>query len=409
MQGTAGRDTKDPPSGHPLHGLVSWTVDWVTGECVVHGTDRAEQSIVPVSSQSERSILRSTFHVARSALEITLAGGSTAWVEIGRTRDKVDRPVVYLDQLHWVTLAQFEAGSARLSAAERPAAQRLTELALAGEIILPLSSAHLVETARRGGDSRVDLATTMVRLSQGWQMRSPLALRRIEMPSLLSSTQELDADCVRSWLFTLEPDAVWGPGVMKSAQPDLDLGPEVGALVKRLTAAHALYECLLERDSDYSEEGEALASAWAQSFPPLADHIRNEPKARASRRDLSRMRLVVDIHQDLAEVASSIGQTPEQFAEWLAGGAEAGFARIPALGRMRELVDVRLANADDVWQSNDLNDMMYLTVAAGYASVVVGEKKFTNLLARCTNVTPGAGLFRRLADALPAIEALVTA
>jgi hypothetical protein len=67
-------------------------------------------------------------------------------------------------------------------------------------------------------------------------------------------------------------------------------------------------------------------------------------------------------------------------------------------------------NADDRWERNDLNDLLYLCCAAAYADIVVGEKKTCNYLQRVqSNVTPGAQVFAGLADALPSIEAAVSA
>lgn len=247
----------------------------------------------------------------------------------------------------------------------------------------------------------------MTRLSRGWQMRSPLALRRVELPYALSSDLALNRDEVRAGLFTLDPNALWGTDL---ATPDFaaELGDEVGGLITRLTVACSLFEVLLGRDSDYSTEGHAKAAEWAASFEALAQEIRKNPAAKRYRRDVSRMRLIGDIQQDLAASAARVGMTPEEFHEWLDKDAEDGIAKLPALARIRELFDLRLANADDKWEKNDLNDVLYLASAAAYADIVVGEKKFTNLLARCTNVPAGARLYRRLEDALPHIESLLS-
>lgn len=64
---------------------------------------------------------------------------------------------------------------------EADAARRLVELAEAGEILLPVSSANLVETGALYGERRVALAKTMLMVSRGWQMRNPLHVRFEEM------------------------------------------------------------------------------------------------------------------------------------------------------------------------------------------------------------------------------------
>ncbi|TDC64739.1 hypothetical protein E1258_07520 [Micromonospora sp. KC207] len=75
------------------------------------------------------------------------------------------------------------------------------------------------------------------------------------------------------------------------------------------------------------------------------------------------------------------------------------------LGRFRELVHLRVSNADDKWHRNDLNDTLFLCTASSYADIVAGEKKMTSYLMRAQGKVPdGARLFRRMEDALPAIS-----
>ena len=75
------------------------------------------------------------------------------------------------------------------------------------------------------------------------------------------------------------------------------------------------------------------------------------------------------------------------------------------LARFRELLHLRVANADDKWEANDLNDILYLCGAAGYADVVVGERKTCNYLLRMTDQVPsGAEVFWKPEQAVTAIE-----
>jgi hypothetical protein len=79
-----------------------------------------------------------------------------------------DRPVVYLDQRHWITLAQRLHSPDEVAERDREPAERLIELARSKLIALPLSSANLWEIAPTGPHRR-DVALTMVELSRGWQ------------------------------------------------------------------------------------------------------------------------------------------------------------------------------------------------------------------------------------------------
>ena len=75
-------------------------------------------------------------------LELTLARGRSVALALGWS-DGGDNPpvgsaVVYLDQNHWVTLAQHVHAPDRVRAADRDPAQALVELARLGAVILPL-------------------------------------------------------------------------------------------------------------------------------------------------------------------------------------------------------------------------------------------------------------------------------
>ena len=55
-----------------------------------------------------------------------------------------------------------------------------------------------------------------------------------------------------------------------------------------------------------------------------------------------------------------------------------------------------------------LNDMMFLSCAAGYADLVIGERKMINLLKRCDGKVPlGAKLHRHAERALGDLDSLL--
>jgi len=113
---------------------------------------------------------------------VTLDQGDPFSFQIGTVATAIDRPVVYLDQNHWIELARTQVGSTRISREKAAACRRLIDLADRRKIILPISGAHLVvETAKTDGRQRADLARVMLSLSSGWQMRSPLWVRHQEL------------------------------------------------------------------------------------------------------------------------------------------------------------------------------------------------------------------------------------
>ena len=209
-------------------------------------------------------------------------------------------------------------------------------------------------------------------------------------------------------VFTLIPEAVWSDqrNSGREAPEEDDLPEELQGLVARLTWAIALTEVLLDREAEVSVPGLDMAERWAASFHGLARHMRSNPRAKAYARDLTRTRFISDMEEDLARAAIAGGLTAEQFGNWLKNDAESAFRALPAIGRIREIVHMRLANSDDKWERNDLNDLLHLGSAAGYADVLIGERKTCNYLRRAERKVPaGAQVFHRMVEALPAIGA----
>jgi hypothetical protein len=89
-----------------------------------------------------------TFDVRTSALQVTLHSGVELTMSIGTDRTLVDRPVVYLDQNHRIDMARFGIGPTTLSDERRRTCRRITSLAVHDQILLPVSSAHLVEISK---------------------------------------------------------------------------------------------------------------------------------------------------------------------------------------------------------------------------------------------------------------------
>jgi hypothetical protein len=93
--------------------------------------------------------------------------------------------------------------------AEIGPAQDLIHLAKDGGVILPLSSAHVRETAPLDGDRRYAVGIAMAGLSSGWQMRHPNHVWRSEITRMLATELEIEAPSdVDLPVFTLEPHAI---------------------------------------------------------------------------------------------------------------------------------------------------------------------------------------------------------
>lgn len=114
-------------------------VEFLTGEVV----EDALTSEVPPGS----AVRRSRVEFQRRVLILSLDDGQKIEVDIGVADQPApaDVPVLYLDQLHWISLAQHLWAPDRLREPERAAAAILIALARTRRILLPLAAAHLTE------------------------------------------------------------------------------------------------------------------------------------------------------------------------------------------------------------------------------------------------------------------------
>lgn len=341
------------------------------------------ESVVKVGT----AFRRSDYRPENRELTIELNWGPSISIEIGAEdgSDLIpeDRPIVYLDQLHWVAIARSLWAPGKLARRDRSVCARFVQLARAKEIILPLSTAHVVETARCDGRWRRDLATTMLDLSRGWLMRDPLEVRQRElMVSMTGATIGSTLPPARSWVFTLEPDAIFSKEWATDHRSDRssDLPSSARELVRRLSSISALAEVLLEDEIEDSVDGKRMSSSWASGHQKLAKYMRDHRTPREHARINAKAFLLGDLKQELVDAAQISGTSSERFDNWIHDFSEGATDPMPSLDRLNEITFLRLRNADDQWERNDLNDMHFLSCAAGYADLVVGENKTSHYL-----------------------------
>jgi hypothetical protein len=110
----------------------------------------------------KRSVVRrSRTDFERRLLFLGLDDGETLELDIGAPGQPVppEAPVLYLDQLHWIGLAQSLWAPHRLRTGDREAVATLIALARDQRILLPIASAHLNEMGPVTGRRRRDLRT----------------------------------------------------------------------------------------------------------------------------------------------------------------------------------------------------------------------------------------------------------
>lgn len=393
-----GSRTFELPADHPFENFRMISVDYSNRTTSFLMRDGALHVDKLPPDHADTIVTRLSFYPHESTVEIK-ASGRTVHLDVGTVRDDVDVPVVYLDQNHWVDFAKYRRAPAMLDPAKTEFFSLLDDLTNGRAVILPVSGGHLVETSKRGGPSRLDLGETLLEGSRGWQFLDPLSLRRAELRAAFGG--EL---LQRSDVITLAPHALLNTSMEMPSIEELHIA--LRGLQDRLTWASTLAALFLD-DKPIGKSIEDLPAKWAQSFAPLAGELRTNSKARARSRLATLFRFIADMQMDLAGAAEESGLDPQQFGVWIQNEADTAFSTLPGIGRLREVLHLRLINADDRWEANDLNDWFYLSFAAGYCDLILGERKMINLLKRITPKVPtGAKLHSKAAEALSDLRAL---
>jgi hypothetical protein len=308
------------------------------------------------------------------------------------------RPSVYLDQNQWSTLFKAHYTPDRVSQVELAAAKRLVELANARKVRLPASSGTYAETTKFTDNlSRYRLATTILQISAGWQLRDPLEVRRAELRAAMAQAR------MPEHVITLEANALHGPSRRDPVKAGSPAFPDhVNLALAAVVSALSMIEVAL--DAEHIVPGRP--TGWVEWSQKFSDWLDTEARSADKKRASVDVFLLHDLRFEIAEEAARAGLTQGQLAEWSATRFAADVARMPSLGLFRELVHERHLNKGTTWRENDLTDLIYLSCAAGYADFVVCERATAGLLRNAiTKRGSGARVFRRLADAVPEIEA----
>lgn len=334
--------------------------------------------------------------LARDELVFGLPSGRRVAVELGAlpcgSQTSLNgRAAVYLDQNHWSTLAAWQHGHRPVQSGEATAAERLVMMVEAHEIVLPVSVGNLVETGALFGDRRANHAATLLEHSRGWQMRNPIAIRTDELRSALAGDPRPATE-----VFTLSAD---GPFAEALRRPDFSRLPEpMAAAFARIVNVSSIYGAMLQRDAIPDEGGEAAATGWAKSFADVAQRLADDNVSRETARKVSNANVLLDLHPELLGLRSMT-----ELEQWIPRAYD-DISALPYLARYRAVLYARLRNAGGPWTSNDLTDLNFLCAAAGYADVVLGERRTIGDLRTATGIPLGARLATSLTEAVELLQ-----
>jgi len=279
------------------------------------------------------------------------------------------RPVVYLDQNHWSTVAQALTDPSRiLRKSEIAPALELARLANDGGIVVPLSSAHLRETAPLDGDRRYEVGVAMAGLSGGWQMRHPTDVWRSEVTRLVAAELGLAIPSRASLpVFTLEPHAVLDDDT-NAHQMD-PKSQELFMLAH--TSPSVMLELLLDPDS----RGSVSPPGWVDRNQVFTDALIASALTKGQKRKAAYMFAWTDNGQPVHLALEALGIGLPALAHLTDKDVPGLLSSQPMLGYFSSLFVQRHVSASTKWKDNDLTDLMFLACATGYADYVAAEKQ----------------------------------
>lgn len=362
------------------------------------GDSTTRRDVLPELPLAQVSTIRHfRLDFAAGQLLLRLPNGRTAPVELANP-DYDDnallggRFIVYLDQNMWSKLAAARHGHRPVSKEDAAAAAVLTQLVEQRHIVLPLSSSHFLETGRHFGPNRVPLASTLLELSRGWQMRHPGMIGLREFSSSLTD----GATLTQTDVFTLRPNATF----LQDFPPPEPKYPEpLGSVMSQVIAASGTYDAVIE--SPIPDEGSAaVLQRWVAAQDEVVAMLKKDEASPDFVRRVALGRLLADYgEQGILRSGPGLGPDvfgPDSLKEWLPRAA-IEITTMPFLGRFWHLTYARLRNGAP-WKPSDLADINNLGAAAGYATVVAGEKRTIGDLRTAKQVTPGAHLATSLTE-----------
>lgn len=276
------------------------------------------------------------------------------------------RPSVYLDQNRWSAISRaLHHPQGVANAKELEAARELAFLAADGGIVLPLSMAHMLETAGLYGGPRYELGVTMASLSAGWQMRNPLDLWKREAETTIHKLLGLSSD-QPFYPISTEPGALFGEATGLGIS---DETPDEEKFMAMLTMPNVILSSLVEPDA----EAKHPLTDWVKRHARITRQIDSEDLPKPQRRQVALRRYWNENIGFYTEPYRRLTRSPD-FPMFSNGELKDMFSDSPMVGLLAELFVRRFVDRQSKWRRNDLMDMFYLSSASAYSEYVCAEK-----------------------------------
>ena len=287
--------------------------------------------------------------------------------------------ILFIDQNKWIDLARAASGKPE-GAAYVEIYRALSSAVDSGQIILPLTIAHIIETAKRNDpESRLAVARVQAQLSKGSVYRSRKARLLVEMRNSLHRVfSEPEVELPDNWAIVR--------GFMQAFEPfdTLTATPEqarTSNLINQFLDPEFQYVDYM-RNQDDEKRRRAVEAFTAESASLLARIEERRSIMAGSNVDLRyraySAKLFLDHQGFVAHMLEVIGHTVDDMKA-LGDKAILDFMKgVPTLNVEAE-VAARLEIQEGALEPNDIRDVQSFYTAIPYSSRLVAERNFTSL------------------------------
>lgn len=303
---------------------------------------------------------------------------------------------VWLDQNKWIDLARAAKGVPQ-GKRYRDVLELARAFVEAGEASFPLDAGRYMETAkRRHWQSRQELVATMAELSKFHTIAPPSALVPAEIDQALYARYGVPNPPPRPRVFgvgaahafgkdslrtvgrlQLPKDILLPPGWRSTLDQRMQQTLEYGMLL----GLHPQQEATVEHQALLARmtQDEQFATARTELARQLTEHGFDK-KDKLNRALFANE--YVDILDPLLKALLRAGINPDRFFEQGQDGLIEFLRGVPTRSVTYDLMRDKHAQGQQKWEPNDLNDVVYLPLAAVHCDVVVTERQWANRLVR---------------------------
>ena len=317
---------------------------------------------------------------------------------------------VYLDQNHWISLMKAET--------EHPDGRRFRDVAMLlseavnrGFVSLPLSMTHAMELQNRANfQSRLRLASTMIRLSRWHAIAPQRVLLAAELDQALSSRFGRPTIPRSSQVFGVGANHLYGRSVTKYEPPEeFALTADQRRLVTTFAQDLLQVTSLVggPRDLELPDYDPTAHQQVGRRFASQQDQMREIRRQYGYHRGEKAERAAsVDVFDEFnVRITDALEQAGLHWGHLYAlkqSGLEAFIEDVPTVYAHRELRRLRQVASQKPWEENDLTDLTALPPAIVYCDVVVTERLWTDLARRADLSSRfGTTVIRSLEDLIP--------